>query len=341
MITARSCLAVVSVLAVAGCGVAGRGAGGAAMSKLEEIAAQADGPVYHLGDRYGDWPLTEADLDEESRRIYVIYGDCDATFDSCAPPLQVMTEVLDPEMMALAVGCSRRPAVRGVPAVTFGEALMLLTERSLVTVAVADGDLDAAAAAAEQLHEVGADRSGADLPPPDAAALRELEAACGKQPGDAGPPLPEEPVGPSSTRVPDFTVGRLGGDELRWATYAGQPVVVVVGDVPHVVSGIERVVALTAGRPPAVIGLIWKVFDSKAAPAPITDVEQEIGDLPVPVGYAAVPQPAVWFFDMAELDATATGVIAFVDADGDLIHHLRTDASDSAIRAALDQLGAR
>ena len=146
---------------------------------------------------------------------------------------------------------------------------------------------------------------------------------------------PAEPV--KDPHVPDFTVERLGGGKLRWADYAGRPVVVVVGDVPDVVSGIRRVTAVRAGPRPAVIGLVWKPFGSKEAPAPIGQIEREAGKLPVPVGYAAIPRPAVWFLDMAEVPARP-GLIAFVNASGDLVRHLRTDATDAAIADALRSL---
>jgi hypothetical protein len=139
-------------------------------------------------------------------------------------------------------------------------------------------------------------------------------------------------------RVPDFTVRRLGGGALRWATYLGKPVVVVVGDVPYVVAGIRRVLDLGTTPRPVIIGLVWKPFGSKSNPAPIASIEQEAGDAPVPVGYAATPQPAVWFFDVAELDSAQTGIIAFVNAKGDVIRHVRTDAADDAIAGALDIL---
>jgi hypothetical protein len=71
---------------------------------------------------------------------------------------------------------------------------------------------------------------------------------------------------------------------------------------------------------------------------PIEQIESEAGNLPVPVGYAAIPRPAVWFFDIAEASPVQTGVIAFVNADGDLVRHLRTDAPDDAIVVALGLL---
>jgi hypothetical protein len=124
-------------------------------------------------------------------------------------------------------------------------------------------------------------------------------------------------------------------------------VVVVVGDVPHVIAGIRRVRDVDRTPRPVVIGLVWKPFGSKDAPAPIAVIEQEAGNVPVPVGYAATPRPAVWFFDnmgqaffndIAQVDPAQTGVIAFVNAEGDVIRLLRTDAGDDLIADALDAL---
>jgi hypothetical protein len=50
------------------------------------------------------------------------------------------------------------------------------------------------------------------------------------------------------------------------------------------------------------------------------------------------PPPAFWFFDMAEVDPAQSGVIAFVNAEGVLIRHLRPDASKNAIITGLEAL---
>jgi hypothetical protein len=324
-------LAVASMSAAAGCGTGSSDTPGQVADRLSQIVDPTGRPVYYLGDRFGDWSLT--DVSNESGRIYLIYGSCLALFDSCAPPLAVMNEVLDPTSWGLVVGCSRLPPVRGVPAVNLGDALVLLTESSLITVAPADGDIAMAVGAADELRPVGGELSADALPPPDTAALQVVDAACGKNPGDAGAPMPDA-LGPEPApdmRVPDFTVGRLGGGDLRWAAYVGKPVAVVVGDVPHVLRGIRRVRDLSATPAPVVIGLIWNL----SGPAPIAAIERETGDVSVPVGYAAFPQPAVWFFDTAEIDPAEAGVIAFVNAEGVLIGHVRTDADDDAIRDAL------
>ncbi|MET8311268.1 hypothetical protein [Micromonospora sp. NPDC005173] len=331
-------LIAVLMFAVAGCGTGTSPKPEPVEERLSEIAAETERPVYYLGPRFRDWPLTEVGADDTGR-VDAIYGTCLAVVDGCSPPLDVINQPLDSSAWSMAVGCRRLPPVRGVPAAHFGGALVLLTGDSLVTVAVTGDDTATAVAVAEQLREVGAELSRAALPPPDTVALQVIEAACGKNPGDTGRMEPDEgpePVG--EMQVPDFTVGRLGGGDLRWAAYLGKPAVVVVGDVPHVLTGIQRVLALTTSPRPAVIGLVWKPFGSKDAPAPIAEIEQEAGQVTVPVGYAAIPRPAVWFFDMAEVDAAQSGVIAFVNVDGAVIRQVRTDAPDDALAVALDRL---
>jgi hypothetical protein len=221
-------LTAVLMFAVAACGTGSSGQldkPDEVAEQLNEIAAKAESPVYYLGPQFRDWPLTEA-LADGTGRVDAIYGSCDATFDSCAPPLDLINQPLDRGAWSLAVGCRRLASVRGVPAVHFGDALVLLTGTSVITLAVTGGDMATAIAAAEQLREVGAEMSGEALPPPDPAAVQALDAACGKNPGDAGRPVPDEEQEPAQERdmrVPDFAVGRLGGGDLRWATYRGQP----------------------------------------------------------------------------------------------------------------------
>ena len=315
-----------------------RGLAPARLARPSAGAAGSERERQGSGKQELQWPLVEA-LDDGTGRVDAVYGTCVAAAESRAPPIDVINEALDPVKWSQAVGCSRLPPVRGVPAVHFGEALVLLTADSLITLAVAGDDTETAIAAAEQLRAVGGGGPGAALPAPEQDALQVLTAACGREPGDTGP-THSEPGGEAvqDVHVPDFTVERLGGGSLRWAAYVGKPVVVVVGDVPDVVTGIRRVTAVRASPRPAVIGLVWKPFGSKEAPAPIGRIEREAGNLPVPVGYAAIPRPAVWFFDIAQASPADSGVIAFVNAEGDLVRHLRSDAPDDAIVVALGSL---
>lgn len=95
---------------------------------------------------------------------------------------------------------------------------------------------------------------------------------------------------PQDYALAAFTVPRIGGGRLRWADYAGKPVVVVAGDVPHVAPGVRRLARLTSGgKSPAVIGLIWDPFGEKGHPTSIAVIQRKAGRLPVPVGYPATP----------------------------------------------------
>jgi hypothetical protein len=63
---------VASTSAVAGCGTGSSDTPNQVGDRLTQIAARAGRPIYYLGDRFRDWPLTE--VHEESGRIYLIYG---------------------------------------------------------------------------------------------------------------------------------------------------------------------------------------------------------------------------------------------------------------------------
>jgi hypothetical protein len=318
-------------------------AGGAqqAEAKLQQAADASGTPVYFLGEKFAEWPLTEA-LTDEPGRVDALYGECrgDGLQGTCGPEIDVINESFDAPKWADAVGCSRLEPVRGVPAVHFGDAVVLLTGGSVVTIAVLGDDTATALRAAKILREVGQDSAAAELPPPPGDVVRLVDAACGKKPGDAGR-TEEDLFGPppDPKRVPDFIVERLGGGQLRWADYAGKPVVVVVGDVPDVVAATRRLASLTSGGTlPAVIGLVWKPFGSKDAPAPIGEIEREAGQLAVPVGYAAIPAPAVWFFDYVQMDPAKTGVIAFVGKDSRVVRVIRSGTGAPDLRPWLDQL---
>lgn len=91
--------------------------------------------------------------------------------------------------------------VRGVPAVHFGDALVLLTADLLVTLGVTGDDTQTALAAAGQLRAAGEADSGGARPAPEPDALEVLNAACGRKPGDSG--LRDiEPAEPVEARSP-------------------------------------------------------------------------------------------------------------------------------------------
>lgn len=75
----------------------------------------------------------------------------------------------------------------------------------------------------------------------------------------------------------------------------------------------------------------------KTNPTPIEQLSARVPPFPVPVGYAAPPLPAAWFYDSA---ANTTGttdyqsvVIAVVDAHGEVTRYLPALDPDSAARA--------
>ena len=215
-------LAAALTFALASCGPgsgAGRVGGGEPAQvedRLAQIAAGVERPIYYLGQRFRDWPLVDA-MDDGAGRVDAMYGTCDPDPDSsCASPIGLINEALDPVKWSQAVGCSRLPPVRRVPAVHFGDALVLLTADSLINLAVAGDDRKTALDAAQQLRAVGEAGPGGALPPPEPDALEVLNAACGGKPGDSGRQdiEPAEPV--ENVHVPDFTVERLGGGQLRW-----------------------------------------------------------------------------------------------------------------------------
>jgi hypothetical protein len=134
-------------------------------------------------------------------------------------------------------------------------------------------------------------------------------------------------------------VPRLGGGQLRWADYAGKPVVVVAGDITQVAPAVRRLAELTSGgTSPAVIGLAWDTMGDKEHPASSEEVQRKAGGpLLVPVGYPAT-YPAVWLSDTAATDPSQVGVIGFFSSSGRPSTLLPTDTSDARLRTAVEQL---
>jgi hypothetical protein len=70
--------------------------------RLEQIAAGAERPIYYLGQRFRDWPLVDP-MDDGAGRVDAIYGTCDPDPDSCAAPIDLINEALDPVKSSQAV----------------------------------------------------------------------------------------------------------------------------------------------------------------------------------------------------------------------------------------------
>lgn len=314
-------------------------------AKLHQIAGSTSTPIYYLGAAFRDWELDDA---------IIFSGDTQTEGDTSLGPGESVSVGYGPEcdgpdcywrvsvgdsnipLDGTVAGCSRRAALHGVPTVSIaGDSVILFTAELAIQVGTTPGDVELAAQAAAELRRVGETAPVGALPPPPKSKLKLIDAACGQRPGDHGPELP---VDPGVTELPDFTVPRLGGGELRWSDYLGKPVVVVAGDVIQVAPAVRRLAGMTSGgESPPVIGLIWDTLGDKEHPAPAAEIQRKAGPLPVPVGYPAT-FPAVWLSDIAATDPGQLGVIGFFKVNGTPLTVLTTDASDARLREALQQL---
>ncbi|KRF22572.1 hypothetical protein [Phycicoccus sp. Soil802] len=337
--------AVALVLALAACGAGSSFGTGQALSSndfraaVDQIAATGK-PAYYLGSSYDDLPLTWLDLVEEnapSFQVQADYGTCESFGDGgCSDPVVVSTNDWRPDVDGLT--CQRLDPQLGVPAgVVMGE-LTLVTGELVITVSDfrerPDGDgIRPAVRALATLRRVGEASPVGSLPPPTPEVAGWMDEVCGTTPGqEVSHELGGGPDALDNSTVPDFTVERLGGGELAWADYRGKPLVLVVGTGPQVSATVQRLkplIARNASHPP-LLGLVSDPTGDKFNPRPVAEIESEVGDLGVPVGYAAVPLSAVWFLDAAanrgNQNAWDEGVVAFVDASGTVSQFARPSA---------------
>lgn len=276
---------------------------------------RAEGRVaYYLGPEADGNALVDIDRVEENGpafQFWASYGTCTPPpgYDQggCGEPVTTSTMDWRPDMTGL--WCRRLEPQLGVPAGEIMGELTLFTQRVQVSVVAMrdregeDGGEGVAQALAllGGLRAVGGDRPVDSLPPPDADIAGWVDALCGTVPGqDVEHPM-EDAGGLSNTRVPDFTVERLGGGQLRWADHRGTPVVIAVGSLAQVATAVRRLAPVVAASPSGatLLGLVTELDVAKSRPRPIADLEREAGELPAAVGYAAVPLPAVWFMDSA------------------------------------------
>ena len=311
---------VVVLMVVAACGAAHPLTGNALSdNEFDTAVAQVKGagkPAYYLGDTYGGLPLTGLDLVEENAPAFQVeadYGTCDAGGDGgCAAPVVVSTNDWRPDLQVM--HCQRLAPQLGVPAgVLMGE-LTLATNQQLVTVTdfrerpAGDG-VQPALRALSSLRQVGQAAPVDSLPPPTPEVSAWMDEVCGAKPGQEVSHDPGEGAGALDNQtVPDFTVERLGGGELAWSDHKGKPVVVVVGTGTQVAAAVRRLRPIVQKAPsaPTLIGLVTDPTGDKFNPRPVSAIEAEVGDLGVPVGYAAVPLSAVWFLDSAGNRGNAT-----------------------------------
>jgi hypothetical protein len=161
---------LVGVLALGfpGCAVEDDFVGGDALRSLEQ---QAGGDVLFAGSSYAELPLTHAQ--KAGDRVLFVYGSCevedpDGFFGpeggSCSPPVQIQVFAWNAGHWARAVGCTRRPSVRGAPVVRH-DGLVVFTGRLAVKVyARSPREQRAVLGALRSLD--GSVGSTGDLPPP-------------------------------------------------------------------------------------------------------------------------------------------------------------------------------
>jgi hypothetical protein len=87
----------------------------------------------------------------------------------------------------------------------------------------------------------------------------------------------------------------------------------------------------------------WSRAAPTVNPPPVEQIAEAVGALPVPVGYAAVPAAAVWFFDTAMNtanipDPQESGLVVLVSADGDVVRFAVPDAPAAELRTSIGAL---
>lgn len=347
----------VLVALISGCGsVALPGPGSVDEDRLAtavSVAEQAGHPFYWLGERAGDYDLFDLIPGPPGEPYYVSawYGPCPTPLfgeGGCTSPVDLSTRAWDPRSATPVCGDE---TLLGVPAGILSEELTLFTGREVVTLVdyddreAGDAGVPRARKLLKGIRPLDARAAVTSLPPPAPEVQAWLDATCVG--GVPSTPTGAEPQQPSAseldnTHVSDFTVPRLGGGGLAWSSLEGSPSLVVVGSVEQTAAALPRMVAAAgASRArPAVVGLVVDLAAPKGGPPPIADVEARAGVLPVPVGYAVEPLPAIWFFDAAanrgEFErGMDEGVAAVVDESGAVLRFIPLNAPTEKVGAAL------
>jgi hypothetical protein len=165
---------------------------------LETVEAAEGPPSYFLGRSYAGLDLTHveaagSDPDMPEEGAFFVYGDCDAGSEGCSPPIEVQNGPAENSLKGAVIGCGRLADVRGVPAVLWGDGLVLFTQDSTVT--IFKGGADSPGGDLRSMAEALRPVSGpADvtkpLPAPAKDILDTIAKNCGAAPGDHGAPIP-------------------------------------------------------------------------------------------------------------------------------------------------------
>jgi hypothetical protein len=163
-----------------------------AASRVAAIAADpGNSRMYFVGLAFHDQRLARIQPPNSGGTAHAIYGTCRLPrFDSepsCAPPIQVSTRMVPLDWPAVR-GCTRIPSRRGVPTVSFGDAVGLFTGDPLVLIRVT-APKDNLTEVIRALRPVGGPRprpSGARLAPPSSTERANIDRICGPRPGEPG-----------------------------------------------------------------------------------------------------------------------------------------------------------
>ena len=151
--------------------------------RLEKVAAAKGPPSYFLGRSYAGIDLFAV----EDEGADYSYGSCDTSGGGCGSPIQVHNGPVN--LTGDVRGCSRLPEIRGVPAVSWGDGLVLFTHNSAVSIAehVTGEDLRSMAEALRPVS--GPADTTKPLPAPAKDMLDTIATKCGASPGDQGKPI--------------------------------------------------------------------------------------------------------------------------------------------------------
>jgi hypothetical protein len=171
-------VAFAAAVAVAGCsGERGRvpEVDPEALAREVDRIAAAELAFYWPGRSAEGFPLTHAELNGTTRAVFG-YGTCELPEGEggCAVPAQVQNFPFRAADWGRAVGCTRVPDVRGVPAVRH-DSLVVFTATTVVKIYAPHPRRVAAS-----LRKVGAPSSGRPLPPPRRSVTRLLDRVCGR-----------------------------------------------------------------------------------------------------------------------------------------------------------------
>jgi hypothetical protein len=179
-------LAAVSLVALVVMACAARSnvvpTGTVSSAELEDLREEGGLPMYFAGPSFFGLQLTHAESwRNDGGEAFFTYGTCELPegFDAggCALPIEIQHFRIQPRQWSQAVGCSRRPSLRGVPTARH-DGLVLFTGSIVVRVYARSAREERRVV--EQLRGLNTSlERGEPLPPPTPDVRRVASRACG------------------------------------------------------------------------------------------------------------------------------------------------------------------